>query len=141
MYYFAILLAILSSTTYHLSTKYAPQAVNPFFILFFVYLIGMLLSVVGIATAKTPVNFSASFKQLTPAVLLMGFAIMGIETGFLLAYRSGWNISLAALITNVIVAMALVPVGLTIFQEKLSTLNLLGILVCVMGLVMLSWGR
>jgi multidrug transporter EmrE-like cation transporter len=70
---------------------------------------------------------------------VLGIAIIGLELGFLLAYRAGWNISLAGLVSNVIVGLVLLPVGLLLFQEKLTPLNLAGVVVCIAGLVMINW--
>jgi len=61
--------------------------------------------------------------------------------GFLLAYQVGWNISVAAIIVNVAGTLLLVPFGLFFFKERLSLINLLGILVCITGLVMVNWKR
>ena len=42
------------------------------------------------------------------------------------------------LTSSITVALVMVPVGLLLFKEKLSAINLLGGLICVVGLVLLS---
>jgi multidrug transporter EmrE-like cation transporter len=61
-----------------------------------------------------------------------------LELGFLLAYRAGWPISLAALLANVMVGMLLLPIGLVLLREKLSWVNLLGIAVCLAGIILVN---
>ena len=58
------------------------------------------------------------------------------ELGFLLAYRSGWRISVAAVATNVAVTLLLVPIGIVIFKDHLSLRNVIGLIFCVLGLVL-----
>jgi multidrug transporter EmrE-like cation transporter len=41
----------------------------------------------------------------------------------------------------VVASLILVPVAILVFREKLSAVNILGILVCLAGLVMLNWKR
>jgi multidrug transporter EmrE-like cation transporter len=64
-----------------------------------------------------------------------------LELGFLLAYRAGWNISLAGLVSNTTVAMLLLPVGLVLFRERLSGINAVGVVVALLGLVLMNWGK
>ena len=79
-----------------------------------------------------------SLRALNWASFALAFAVVGLETGFILAYRAGWNISLGAIASNVAVAVVLVPLGLLFFKEQLSTLNWLGLGVCVLGLWMVN---
>jgi len=74
--------------------------------------------------------------QLNWASIGLAFAIVGLEVGFILVYRAGWNISIAAIVVNVAVTVLLVPVGILLFSEKLSAMNYVGIVVCIAGLVM-----
>jgi len=69
--------------------------------------------------------------------VVLAIAIVGIEAGYLWAYREGWNISVGALTSYVTVAMILLPIGLLFFKEKISPINLLGIGVCILGLFLL----
>jgi multidrug transporter EmrE-like cation transporter len=80
-------------------------------------------------------------RQLNWASYLLALSIVGLETGFLLVYRSGWNIGLAAVLVNVMASLILVPVALLVFKDELNWVNLAGILTCLAGLVMLNWKR
>jgi multidrug transporter EmrE-like cation transporter len=71
----------------------------------------------------------------------LAIAIVGIEFGFLLTYRSGWHLGIAAVLVNVVASLILVPVAIFFFRDKISWINILGILFCLAGLVMLNWKR
>jgi multidrug transporter EmrE-like cation transporter len=62
-----------------------------------------------------------------------------IEIGFVLAYRAGWQISLASVSVNVAIAVILIPLGLVFFRESLTRANLVGLALCLTGLVLLTW--
>ena len=68
----------------------------------------------------------------------LGVVLVGLELGFLLAYRANWNLSYAALVANIIVALVFIPIGLLVFKEKVTLTNILGVFVCVAGLVMIN---
>lgn len=70
-----------------------------------------------------------------------GLAIGGVEVATLLAYRAGWELSLLAIMVNVVASLVLVILGVIIFKDKLTPINILGILVCIVGLVMLNYKR
>jgi multidrug transporter EmrE-like cation transporter len=72
---------------------------------------------------------------------LLGLAISGVEVATLLAYRAGWELSLLAIMVNIVASLALVILGVIIFKDKLTPINVLGIFVCIAGLVMLNYKR
>ena len=65
-------------------------------------------------------------------------SVVGIELAWILAVRAGGQISLTGLIANISVAMLAIPIGVYFFKEKLSTPNLIGAALCLIGLVLVS---
>ena len=61
-----------------------------------------------------------------------------MELGFLLAYRAGWRVGVAALYSNALVTILLVPVGLLAFRETLDARRLLGLALAGAGLWLLG---
>ena len=80
-------------------------------------------------------------RQLNWAGYLLGVSTVGLEVGFLLAHRSGWNIGLAAVLVDAAASLILVPVALLVFRDKLIGINIAGIMTCLDGLIMLNWRR
>jgi multidrug transporter EmrE-like cation transporter len=86
-------------------------------------------------------GFTSELKKLNWSSFLLAIAIVGIEFGFLLVYSSGWEVGIAAVLTNVVASLILVPVAIFLFKDKLNWVNVAGILVCLVGLVMLNWKK
>lgn len=136
--YFPLLLAAGGGVLYHLSQKSVPRDVNPLFALILAYAVGMIVCVACSFFYLSEKSLTETFKESNWAIVGVGISAVAIEVGFLLAYRVGWNLSLAALQTNVVVALVLIPIGVLIFKEDLSLWNVLGVACCLMGLVLIS---
>ena len=141
LFYFSIGLAITSTLLYHITQKLTPANVNPALALIVTYITALVLCVLLLPFFPLRTGFQAALGQLNWASFALAFAIVGLEVGFLLAYRAGWNISIAAIFVNVAGTLLLVPIGLLFFKEKLSPINMIGILVCILGLVMVNWKK
>jgi multidrug transporter EmrE-like cation transporter len=141
LFYFSITLAIVSSALYHFTAKSTPSNVNFTVSLLVTYAIAFVVTFVGFIFFPTKSGVMAEIKQLNWASIGLAIAIVGIEFGFLLTYRAGWNLGIAAVLVNVVASLILVPVAIFIFEDKISWINILGILVCLAGLVMLNWKR
>jgi multidrug transporter EmrE-like cation transporter len=115
--------------------------VNPAVSLGISYLVSVALCVALLLFFPLGQTVAKEVKKLNWASYALAFALVGLEVGFLLAYRAGWNVSTAAIIVNVAATVLLVPVGILLFKERLSPVNILGIVVCVAGLVMVNLGR
>jgi multidrug transporter EmrE-like cation transporter len=62
----------------------------------------------------------------------------GLDLGFLLLYRAGFDISLGQLITQSASALILLGVGVAFFQERLAPVNFGGIALCIVGLWLIN---
>lgn len=140
MFYFSISLTIVSNVLYHVFQKLTPRSVNPFISLAATYALAMTTCFL-LGSLFNDKGLLQSLRQLNWASFALAFAIVGLELGFLLAYRAGWNISLGAIVSNVAVALVLLPLGVLCFREKLSPVNVIGIVVCIVGLVMVNYQK
>ncbi|MCX6067651.1 MAG: hypothetical protein NT121_18155 [Chloroflexi bacterium] len=141
IYYFSISLAILSSALYHFSAKSTSPSINFAISLVVTYAVALGITIVAAFFLPAPNGLFAELKQLNWASFLLAVAIVGIEFGFLMVYRSGWNLGIAAVLVNVVASLILLPVAIFLFKDKISWVNILGIFVCLAGLVMLNWKR
>lgn len=141
LFYVSITLAILSSALYHFSAKSAPANVNFSISLVVTYAVALALTLLTAFFFPAPNGVLAEVKQLNWASIVMAIAIVGIEFGFLLSYRAGWDLGIAAVLVNVVASLILLPVAIFFFKDKISWVNLLGIFVCLVGLVMLNWKK
>ena len=141
LFYFSITLAICSSALYHFTAKSTPSNVNFTVSLLVTYAVAFVVTLVGFFFFPATNGITAELKQLNWASIGLAIAIVGIEFGFLLTYRSGWHLGIAAVLVNVVASLILVPVAIFVFKDKLNWVNVVGILVCLAGLVMLNWKR
>jgi len=141
LFYFSITLAILSSAFYHFVAKSTPSNVNFTVSLLVTYAVAFIVTLLGFFFFPVQNGVMTEIKQLNWASIGLAIAVVGIEFGFLLVYRSGWNLGIAAVLVNVVASLILVPVAIFVFKDKISWLNVFGILVCLAGLVMLNWKR
>ncbi|MDP4094017.1 MAG: EamA family transporter [Bacillota bacterium] len=139
LYYISISLAIFANTFYYILQKITPGNANPVISLAVTYFSAMITCLVILPFyPNNGEGLIDSFKRLNWSSILLGVAIVGLEMGFLLAFRSGWNISTAGIFANVIVAILLIPVGLLFFKEQLKPINIAGIILCISGLFLMS---
>lgn len=141
LFYFSIALAILSSALYHFSQKEIPAGVNPLVSVIITYVVAIFLCAALLVFLPPKEGIIATLKSLNWSTYLLAVSIVGLETGYLLVYRAGWNIALAAVLATVAASLILVPLALLYFKEHLSWVNFAGIVVCLAGLVMLNWQR
>ncbi len=139
--FFSIMLAVCSTPLYHFSQKQIPAGVNPVVSVIVTYVLSLILCFLLLYFLPRKDGILQAVKQLNWASYVLALPLVGLEVGFLLVYRSGWNIGLAAVLVNVAASLILIPVALLVFKDELSWVNILGILVCLAGLVMLNWKR
>jgi drug/metabolite transporter (DMT)-like permease len=136
--YLPIILMILGTTFYHIAQKSVPTDVNPMFSLAMNYitaLVGTML-LVPLYPARTAGPWS--LKGLNWASCAVGISIVGVELAVLLAYRTGWRISILSVIGNTASALLLVGIGLVFFHENVSARNLTGVVLCLVGLALVT---
>ncbi len=138
-FYWPVGLTVVANVLYHVFLKVTPASVNPVLSLMVTYLTAAAATAVIFVMGPDRVPLAAGLKELNWASYALGLAIVGLEVGFMLAYRAGWNISLAGLISSTTVAILLIPVGLLVFRESLSAVNALGIALCLVGLALVNY--
>lgn len=136
-----IVMVVLSSICYHVSQKSTPSGLSPIVALIVTYVTASIVSIISyfVFVPKSDfVGLMEAVKTANWASFLLGFAVVGLELGFLLAYRAGWNISSASLLSNTLVALMLIPIGLLFFKETISLTSVMGVVICITGLVFIS---
>jgi len=139
VYYAAIVLTVASNVLYHVFQKITPVAANPLLALAVTYATSTVFCIALFLVLPDHKTLTESLKLIAWPSTALGLAIVGLELGFLLAYRSGWSISLAALASTVAVALVLLPIGVMFFRERPSITNSLGFAICILGLALMNW--
>jgi uncharacterized membrane protein len=137
-FYLPVAVAVGGSLLYHLSQRSIPKGINPFLATIAAYMIGIVLCAACFLIYPSGKSLKDSVGEVNWAVFGVGVAVVLIELGFLLAYRAGWRVSVAAVTVNVAVTLILIPVGVTVFKDQLSPRNVIGLILCVAGLVLVG---
>jgi uncharacterized membrane protein len=137
-FYLPLALAIGGNLLYHLSQKSMPKAAHPLYVITIAYITGIVLCLLYGFIYPNEKTFMETVRESNWAVFGMGAGALVIEIGFLLAYRAGWNISTAAVACSTAVTLLLIPIGVLAFKEHLSVRNVVGLLLCMLGLVLVA---
>lgn len=133
-----ILLIVISSCFYNICSKSTPGDVNSFGTLMITYLTASAITfVLFLATAQAE-NVTFELSKINWTSFVLGLAIIGLESGYLLAYRAGWQINTAPLVANTCLAVALIVIGAVLFKESISLKQIIGIVVCLGGIVLIN---
>jgi uncharacterized membrane protein len=138
LFYLPVILMIVGTTTYHIAQKSVPTQVNPVFSLVINYLTALVGTLLLIPLYPSRSAGPWSVRGINWASAAVGVSIVGVELAVLLAYRSGWRVSLLSVIGNSASALLLVAIGLLFFHEHLSVRNVTGIGLCLVGLALIS---
>lgn len=131
-------LAIITTAGYHLVMKVTPAAVNPFLSLAATYTLGAAVFFACFALAPDGPTLREGLKPLNWTVLGLVVMVVGLDVGFLMLYRSGFEVSLGPIITQSCAALILLVAGVALFREKINATNFAGIALCVLGLWLIN---
>ncbi len=138
MYVFSIVLIVGSNIVYNVSQKSTPGTVNPFSALLITYLTAFVLTGIALIFHRCEEGVLQSFRQLNWTSVILGISIVGLEFGYLMAYRAGWNISVGSLVANIALAVALIPVGVLFYEEGFAMNKVIGAAFCIGGLILIN---
>jgi multidrug transporter EmrE-like cation transporter len=141
LFYVSITLAICSSALYHFVAKSTPPNVNFSVSLLVTYAVAFTVTLFTFIFLPARAGVISELKQLNWTSIGLAVAIVGIEFGFLLVYRAGWDLGIAAVLTNVAASLILLPVAIFFFKDKISLVNIAGVFICLIGLIMLNWKK
>ncbi|MCQ2385390.1 MAG: DMT family transporter [Clostridia bacterium] len=127
-------LVVLSNVLYQIAAKSVPDKVNPFASLTVTYAVGSVFSLLLFFVLGKGESLFSSYRHLNFAPFLLGVVIVGLEVGYIFAYRAGWQVSTAQIVQSAVLAVILIFVGKALYGEPLSWNKLAGILVCLGGL-------
>lgn len=137
-YVWPLALVILSNTVYQVCTKSVPDKINPFASLTVTYLVGAVISAILFFILGGKGSLLQEYRKLNWAPFVLGIVIVGLETGWIYAYKAGWQISTAQIIQSAILGILLILVGTLIYKEVLTWNKIVGIGICLVGLIFIN---
>lgn len=130
---FSIVLVIASQVAYQLAVKAVPPGSNPFSVLVIVYGLAMVVCMLLSPLAGKAIAFPDYRRLMSWPTCLLALAIVGIEIGYLLAYRSGWKLGATFAMTSVATVSLLALFGIVWFGELIDGKRALGLALALAG--------
>ena len=137
-YVWPLALVVLSNVFYQICAKSVPEKMNPLASLTITYIIGAIASVVLYYATNKDANILREYKQANWAPFVLGIVIVGLEVGYIYAYKAGWPVSTAQIVQAAILAVILIFVGYMLYKESITWNKIVGILVCLVGLGLIN---
>ena len=137
-YIWPIALVIFSNIVYQICAKSVPKEINPLASLTITYLMAALMSGILYAVLSDEVNFFREYGKLNWAPVGLGVVIVGLEAGWIYAYKAGWQVSTGFIVQSAVLAVALLFVGYWMYSEALSWNKIIGVSICIVGLIVIN---
>ena len=137
-YIWPIGLVILSNIIYQICAKSTPRDIGPFASLTVTYTVGAIASVILYYATNKGGHLLREYSRLNWSPFVLGIVIVGLEVGFIYAYKAGWQVSTASIVQSSFLAVALLLVGFFLYRAAISASKAAGILICMIGLYFIN---
>lgn len=133
-----IALVVLSNVFYQIAAKSVPKSLNPLASLTVTYLVGAAISAVLFFALNRNCNLFTEYSKMNWAPFVLGLSVVGLEVGFIYAYKNGWAVSSASIVQSAFLSIALLFIGAWLYRETITASKLVGVVLCLVGLFFLN---
>ncbi len=137
-YVWPITLVVVSNVVYQICAKSVPKGINPFASLTVTYLVGAAASAVLYFVLRSDGTLVKEYGKLNWAPFVLGIVIVGLEAGWIYAYKAGWQVSTGFIVQSAFLAAVLLFVGYFLYHESLTWNKVAGIAICLTGLIFIN---
>ncbi|MCR4669381.1 MAG: EamA family transporter [Clostridia bacterium] len=138
-YVWPLALVVLSNVMYQICAKSVPQNLNPFASLTVTYAVSLAASLILFFVQGKGGSLLAEYGKLNWVPFVFGLTLVGLEVGFIYAYKAGWQVSTASIVQSAFLAVALIVVGFLLYREPMTWNKIVGMAVCLVGLVIINY--
>ena len=85
------------------------------------------------------VDFLGEYRKLNWAPFVLGAVIVGLEAGWIYAYKAGWQVSTGFIVQSAFLAVGLLVVGHLLFGETIGWNKVVGVILCLIGLGFINY--
>lgn len=137
-YAWPIALVVLSNVAYQICAKSVPEKMDPLASLTVTYLTSAAVCGVLFFLLHRDASLVREYSRLNWAPFLFGVVLVGLEVGFIYAYKAGWPVSTASIVQSAFLAAALILVGYFLYHEAITWNKLAGVVLCLIGLAFIN---
>ena len=138
-YVWPIALVVLSNVMYQICAKSVPNEMNPFASLTVTYLVGAVASGVMFFALNKDTNLLKEYSNVNWAPFVLGIVIIGLEVGWIYAYKAGWQVSTGFIVQSAFLAVLLLFVVFLLYREALNWNKIVGVFICLIGLAFINF--
>ena len=131
-------LVVVSNVFYQICAKSVPEKMNPFASLTITYIVGAVVSLILFFALNKGGNLIQEYQRTNWAPFVLGLVIVGLEVGYIYAFKAGWSVSVAQIVQSVVLAVILIFVGYLLYKESITWNKIVGIIVCLAGLGLIN---
>ena len=133
-----IALVVFSNIVYQICAKGVPKDMDAMASMTITYLVGAVCSAIMFFIMNKNGNLLHEYSKMNWAPVFLGVSVVGLEVGFIYAYKNGWAVSTASLVQSAFLAVALLFVGALLYHENISVSKVVGVGFCLVGLFFLN---
>lgn len=133
-----IVLVVFSNIVYQICAKGVPKDMDAMASMTITYIVGAVCSAVMFFVMNKNGNLLQEYTKMNWAPVFLGVSVVGLEVGFIYAYKNGWAVSTASLVQSAFLAVALIIVGGVLYHEAITANKVIGIVICLIGLYFIN---
>lgn len=135
---YPILIIVLSNTVYNICAKSTPSNINSFASLTITYSVAAVISFIVFLISAKGKGIAAEFGKANWSSFVLGVVIIGLELGYILAYRNGWKMNAVSVTANIALAVILLVVAFIFYHETMTVKQIAGMILCAGGLILIN---
>lgn len=133
-----IALVVFSNIVYQICAKGVPKDMDAMASMTITYLVGAVCSAIAYFLMNKNGNLLQEYMKANWAPFFLGVSVVGLEVGFIYAYKIGWEVSTASIIQSAFLAVALIIIGAVLYHEAITANKVIGVMICLIGLYFIN---
>lgn len=131
-------LIVLANTLYQVCAKGIPKDMNIMASMFVTYLVGALCSLIMFFVMPKDGGLAGELAKTNYAPVLLGACVVGLEVGFIYAYKVGWAVSTLSIAQSAFLAVTLLILGAAVYHEVITLNKVIGAGIILLGLYFIN---
>lgn len=133
-----VVLVIFANIVYQICAKGVPENMDAMASMTITYLVGAACSAIMYFMMNRNGNLLQEYTKTNWAPIFLGVSVVGLEVGFIYAYKNGWAVSTLSIVQSAFLAVALIIVGAVLYHEAITANKVIGIVICLIGLYFIN---
>ena len=133
-----VALIVFANVIYQICAKEVPKEMDAMASMTITYLVGAACSAVMYFVMNRHGNILHEYAKTNWAPFFLGMSVVGLEVGFIYAYKNGWQVSTVSTVQSAFLAIVLLVVGAFLYHEGITLNRMIGVVLCLAGIIFLN---